>query len=239
MPFVGIDAPWIGQKHTRWIELVQEMGHRIEVPRDGFIVRQGDVVDGLYCLTRGLARYQMALPCGDQLSTLLVMPGSLLGEPAVLSQETCSVAVQALVDSEVYRLPRMTVLEALHCDPGLAIDMVLSINAKFRGSYRGFSMVHLRPPRERLIGLWKGLLANRELSADQVWVPLPYCLSHAQIGSIIGVGRVTVCRMINSLREEGLVIMRARRMYIHRDLLLTALPCEEACPDESIACGHL
>ncbi|ELS01007.1 cAMP-binding protein [Xenococcus sp. PCC 7305] len=78
-----------------------------------------------------------------------------------------------------------------------------------QNQYRSLLLMALgqRKTIDRLLSFLKVIIKEHgQLGEDGYY--LPYLLTHAQIGSIIGATRVTVTRLMGKLRRQGLILIR-------------------------------
>jgi len=64
------------------------------------------------------------------------------------------------------------------------------------------------------------MLAAQGANKVAGWYELSFGLTQEQIGEIIGVNRVTVCRIVGMLKKTGKIKTNGNKMYIRSDLFL-------------------
>ncbi len=92
-----------------------------------FIVRQGQVGSGLYCIVSGAA---VVLSGSHELARL--GEGDFIGELAVIDQQPRLASVQAVEDTVCLALASWDLLELLKSDSALALNLIRALATRLR-----------------------------------------------------------------------------------------------------------
>ena len=117
--FVGISEESMARLAAVTGELQFEPGQ--------FIVLQGQVGTGLYCLLEGSAR---VLRGSEELARL--EPNDFFGELSVIDQMPRNASVQAIEPTRCLALASWDLLDLLESDPQLALNMIKGLAARIR-----------------------------------------------------------------------------------------------------------
>jgi CRP-like cAMP-binding protein len=119
------------------------------------------------------------------------------------------------------------VTRAIYEDPDLSIDLIRNLTYKIKIILSGFTVVSFMTPGERLLSFFSALLKEQNINISFDWYVLSLNLTQEQIGELIGVNRVTVCRIINHWKKVGIYKKDGNRTYIHPDLFLVKQQANE------------
>lgn len=162
--------------------------------------------NGLWLVVRGLVRLH-ADPGGGQ-ETLLGLAGAweLFGEP--LTSHPASRAT-TLWSSELLALS----LPEIHADPELCRAVLEGVMERQRQSESLLALLTLRRVEDRVRGFLE-LLAEGYGQPCATGLRLDLQLTHRQIATALGTTRVTVTRVIGSLREQGWLHLDGARCLV-------------------------
>lgn len=161
----------------------------------------------LWLVVRGVVRLGAITIHGDELLLGLAGPNEPFGEPlasvdAFEARTLSEVDLLCLSCSEIRR------------DPALSLAMLQAITQRHRQSQSMLALMGLRRVEERVRGFLE-LLAQEYGQPCRHGLRLHVRLTHHEIACALGTTRVTVTRVIGSLREEGwLRLDEERRLVI-------------------------
>ena len=98
------------------------------------LFNQGDVPIGLYLLKSGKASLIMKTDKGEEVIHLTVSAGSILGLPAIVSNEPCTLSAMAYHGSEVNFLARKDFEELIQAQPSLYSKVLEVLAAEVRSA---------------------------------------------------------------------------------------------------------
>ncbi len=87
-------------------QVLEKVSTVVECPVDHVLFRQGDPPMGLFLVAKGGAAVTMTSEDGEQLLSTEVLPGSLLGLPAVIGNQPYSLTARAQHGSWVGFVPK-------------------------------------------------------------------------------------------------------------------------------------
>lgn len=162
--------------------------------------------NGVWLVVRGLVRLH-ADPGGGQ-EVLLGLAGAweLFGEP--LTRHPASQAT-TLWRSDLLALS----LHEIHADPALCQAVLEGVMERQRQSESLLALLTLRRVEDRVRGFLE-LLAEGYGQPCATGLRLDLQLTHRQIAAALGTTRVTVTRVIGSLREQGWLQIDSERCVV-------------------------
>lgn len=210
---------WVEPVNDYWAQCIKREGHAFSCEKGYQVVREGDIVDKVYYLETGLARYTMNDINGRSRTIGFLLPGSIFGEGPIILQAPITMGVQAMKDCTFYYIPRNKVISMIYQDPELSIEIIRNVTLKFRNLLKCFSLLSFVTPEQRLIYFWSSILKTRQHEVFEQWHRLPVDLSQEQLGEVIGANRVTVCRIIAKWKKESRLKIINKAIYVHTDLV--------------------
>ena len=167
----------------------------------------------VWLVVRGMVKLSAISMQGDELLLGLAGPNEPFGDPLTNVQ---AYEARTMVDSDLLCLSCEEMAESPH----LAIAVLQGMAARYRQSEAMLALLGLRRIEERVRGFLE-LLANDYGQPCDRGLRLNIKLTHQELASALSTTRVTVTRVLGSLRDEGwLHIDGQRRLVIaHQPLL--------------------
>lgn len=104
----------------------------LDCSQDRVLFRQGDLADGLYMLLRGEATLRLSSPIGDEVVSMVALPGSLLGLPALIGNREYSLSAEAKQGADIRFLSRDEFAKLMLTESALAIMILRVLAAEVR-----------------------------------------------------------------------------------------------------------
>jgi CRP-like cAMP-binding protein len=160
----------------------------------------------LFLLKEGRVRLYRLSPDGKALTTAMIEPGLVFGEMALLGQGMQDSFAEALEDSILFTLSRRDVQQVLLADPRISRRLLELASRRLADTERKLEEFAFRNVPQRLASL---LLQLAHVPPGQRAGPvtLPARYTHQQLAEMIGTYRETVTKVLNDLRQQGLVRM--------------------------------
>ena len=165
----------------------------------------------VWLVVRGMVKLGAITIHGDDILLGLAGPNEPFGDPlsGVEAQEA-----RTLCASDLLCLPS----SEIHQDPGLASALLQAVTLRHRQSQALLALMGLRRVEERVRGFLE-LLASEYGHPCDNGLRLNLRLTHQEIASALATTRVTVTRVIGSLKDEGWLVIDGQRR-----LVVTHLP---------------
>jgi CRP-like cAMP-binding protein len=130
------------------------------------LFRQGDDPSGLFFLHSGEATMIMENECGDQVARALMEPGSILGLPAMVSDEPYSMGAVAKKGATVGFVTRDDFSMLMLTEPALAMMILRVLAAEVRGARVAISECRISPRRGRGMRRKRTMAGSRGQAAN-------------------------------------------------------------------------
>lgn len=193
------------KRHESLLTPRPELGDVTQVPARGWVCHQGDMITSVYYVIDGLLQYTTASDEGDIKIMGFLSPGCLFGEGPVLYNRPSRMSVMAVQPSTLLVIPRAKLLAELVADPSLAVTLVQSMGDKMYAFTKQLEQISFLEPRTRIINLLLALHGRLENLPE---------MTHGQIAEIVGCNRVTVTRILNQLRSQGLIEVQQKGIVV-------------------------
>jgi len=201
--FTALDA-------TRQAQLMQRV-EVIQASKGQTVLGPGEPVQGWYAVLNGLVKLQTEAADGRRSAFIGVPDGEWFGEGSVLKSELRRYAVVALRDSWLLCLPRDVFTELQHSNLRFNQYLVQHLNMRLGQAMTLIEASRIRAPEHR-VALYLSRLFWR--STRRLY------LTQEELGTLVGLSRQTVNRVLRQLAERGIVSSDLGRVAILDDAAL-------------------
>lgn len=144
-------------------------------------------------------------------------PGSIMGDATFLSPMNIPLHIYARRDTSLTVVPLEKVEKFCKETREMFETVVANSILKFQSYVEGMLVNSTRPPEERLKFLVKAIIQWRGNNENE-WNILDLKLSDEECGEIIHSSRITVNRIYNSWKEEGLLRRENGETFVKKEL---------------------
>ena len=169
---------------------------------------QGERAECFYYLKSGKARIFFSSPDGIEKTLTNVEEGCILGEAAFFDGMPRVSSAITLSECSIIAVSEKTLMEKFRSDPSFAMTLLNLQARSIRMLSSQVSSITFLQADRRIARL---LIQLREPGSDGEYT---VNLTHEEIASIIGVSRVTVSKILNSMRGGGLIKTQYRKIVI-------------------------
>jgi CRP/FNR family cyclic AMP-dependent transcriptional regulator len=182
--------------------------------------RKGELVyspydrgDSLFVLESGRIRLYRSATDGRQLTLAILDPGMAFGQVSVLDEPTHDAYAEALSDC-VVRVLRLSDLErAIGSHPRVALNLMRTLSLRLRHAEDQIESLAFRAVPSRLAAKLLELM-DRYGRVTPTGIRIDERFTHLQLAEMIGTSRETLTKVLNELRDEGLVDVRDRLVWV-------------------------
>ncbi len=167
----------------------------------------------LFILKVGRVRLYRLSPDGKAFTTAIVEAGTIFGEMAILGQGMHDSYAESLTPCVLCLMSREDVKTLLLGDPRIALRITETLGRRLLEAERRLSDFAFKPLSRRLAALLV-MLAERE--PPRLFRPgrREVRYTHEQLGELAGTYRETVTKVLNELREGGLIELKRGRIVL-------------------------
>jgi CRP/FNR family cyclic AMP-dependent transcriptional regulator len=169
--------------------------------------------DALFVVESGRVRLYRSAADGRQLTLAMLDPGMAFGQVAVLDEVTHDAYAEALSDA-VVRVLRLSDLErAIAVHPQMALNLMRTLSMRLREAEDQIESLAFRPVPARLAGQIL-VLMERYGRVTPSGIRITERFTHLQLAEMIGTSRETLTKVLNEMRDAGLIDVRERLLWV-------------------------
>jgi CRP-like cAMP-binding protein len=128
---------------------LEEQSTLVVCNRECELFHQGDDPTGLYILKSGAVTLSMASPEGQELVSIEVAPGSLLGLPGLVGDQPYTLSAKAGAGAELAFIARDDFGSLMRSEPALAFKVLQILAAEVRSARGALRQEFAHPPGSR------------------------------------------------------------------------------------------
>jgi CRP/FNR family transcriptional regulator, cyclic AMP receptor protein len=172
-----------------------------------------DAADAMYVVADGRVRLYRSASDGRQLTLSMVDAGGIFGRSTVLELSTHDGYAEAMTDSalRVVRLPDLERAVAAH--PQIAVNLLRALSDRLRETEDNLESLAFRGVSARLAAKLLHLM-DRYGRVTPNGIRIDERFTHVQLAEMIGTSRETLTKVINELRESGVIDIRERQVWV-------------------------
>ncbi len=171
------------------------------------IYRAGENSEGVLVICDGWAVRFVQLPNGKRQILSVLLPGDLVGATSLIDGQL-GFSIQAVTDVRYCCFPFVEVRASLHDNQSLFDLWVRLTAAEQRNADRRLVDLGQRTAHERIAALLAYVMRHCEQRSELVDDEFPFPLSQQQIADFTGLTPVHTCRVLSSLRKDGICDVR-------------------------------
>jgi CRP/FNR family transcriptional regulator len=178
------------------------------------IFYSGRTPTGVYCLFNGKVKMSRTGADGKEQIVRFVLPGKLLGIRAFLSNCTYSSTATVLEESTICYIPKELFEYFQSKYPSITTCMLYTLSQMLQRAEEKMTSIAQKNVRERLaetlIELHNifsfGNCGNNGIN--------PITLKRDDIANIVGTATETVVRLLHSFKDEGIIVVEGRKIFV-------------------------
>jgi CRP-like cAMP-binding protein len=174
-------------------------GSVVNIERHGFLCQRGDPGDAVFLVLEGEIEVKTSSREGREVRYASFGPASVVGEMAALDGGVRSADMVATRRSEIWRIPRQPLIEALQAEPAAAVALVAELAARLRAANEALEAMRTLSLGGRLALLLLDLSASTSLVA----------VTQTELARRLSASREKVNRRLNAWSAEGWVALAA------------------------------
>lgn len=205
------NQPWFSTLDASQQESLIQRIEVLQANKGQTVLGAGEPVQGWYAVLSGLVKLQTEAADGRRSAFIGVPDGEWFGEGSVLKSEPRRYAVVALRDSWLMCLPRDVFTELQQGNLRFNQYLVQHLNMRLGQAMTLIEASRIRAPEHR-VALYLSRLFWR--STRRLY------LTQEELGTLVGLSRQTVNRVLRQLAERGIVSSDLGRVAILDDAAL-------------------
>ena len=203
--------PGCPKANGRLPALAEPPGPAVTLPSGASLFNQGQVDDLFYVIVTGKVHVHMLSEDGHESILNIMGPGSLIGEAAAFKQPRYSSA--RAIETAPCCASRPDASPTWCGDPDFALALIYLLSVKQRQMVARLRQATFDSPEQRVIRFLDQFRQTHQ-DACAEGAPITVNLTHEQIGSLVDLSRVTVTRVLNRLKRDGLLDLDGKKIML-------------------------
>jgi CRP-like cAMP-binding protein len=175
------------------------------------IFEEGDIVNGIYCVTTGACKLSKLSPNGKDQIIKLVKAGELLGQRSMISDEPANLSAVALEDMEVCFIPKSEVMNMFDNNNQFSMNMMKTICGDLKDASEHMISISQKTVKERLA---ETLVYLEETFGKNEDGSLHIQLSREELAGMIGTATESCIRLLSDFNKNGLIGLIGKKIII-------------------------
>lgn len=171
------------------------------------VFSEGDDATGFFIPIEGKVKIFKLSPDGRERILRIAHPGRTFAEAAIFDVGVFPAYAQAIEDSVLLFFPKQAVLDLLHCNAQLAINMIGGISRILRELMDHMESLTFKDVPSRLA---RYLLDLSEMKQREVRLPV----SKTQLAANLNTAGETLSRSLRKMSDDDLIAVRGRNIEI-------------------------
>lgn len=194
------------------LEKIRNASQEIKLPKGEMLFHEGKIPTHLYFVMSGKLKLYTTDQNGREQIIHLAAANDIMGYRAILGGDSFSCSAAALEDSTVLVVPKATFLNILDTDADFSFAVIRLLTEELRHAEHHLAGLARKSVRARLAGVLLVLGDKFGFEADGETIAVS--LSREEIAGLMGTATETAIRILNSLRDEGLVATNGRKIRL-------------------------
>ena len=195
------------------IQYLNEQKVPITYKKGQLIFEEGYNSVGLYCLREGKIKVFKNGQDGREHITRVVLPGELLGLKALLSGNDHSVSASAIEDASLCFINKNDFFQIMIKYPEFTRSLIHILSKLLEEAEMRMISLAYKPVRERLAETIL-FLFNSFYPGQKEKTKNYLNLTRMDLSNIIGTAQETVIRLLSEFKEEKLIEIKGRKIYL-------------------------
>ncbi len=182
------------------------------------VFSEGMPCDKIYFIRKGRILLYKVSAQGKEMSLDILKQDDIFGENTIFDDSIHTFNAKALEDTFVCVCSRSDFMELLK-NPQISIKMMKHLTNKLNGYTDQMANIAFNDVKGRILSIIKKL-AEKHGKTTQKGIKIDVILSHQDIANLVNASRVMVTNILNTLKNEGLIAIEKRYIYITDSIIL-------------------
>jgi CRP-like cAMP-binding protein len=177
------------------------------------IFEEGHTPHGIFCIKEGQVKLYKNGFDGREHITRIAFPGEFIGMRALITGRDYSVNATAMEDTTACFITKSDFFQLMIKYPDFSRRLMVALTTLLEEAESRLIALAHRPLRERLADSL--LFLHKSFHHTSPSYPVPYLnLTRTDLANIIGTTPETVIRMLSSLKDEKIINIKGRKIFI-------------------------
>jgi CRP-like cAMP-binding protein len=175
------------------------------------IFEEGDLVNGVYCITSGICKMSKLSANGKDQIVKLIKAGELLGQRSMISDEPANLSAVALEDMEVCFIPKTEILNFFDTNNQFSMNLMKSICGDLKETGDHLVSISQKTVKERLA---ETLIYLQDSFGKNPDGSLHIQLSREELAGMIGTATESCIRLLSDFNKLGLIELSGKKIIL-------------------------
>ncbi len=187
---------------------------RKEFAKRETLFHQGDPGEEFMILTEGSVKVELMNAEGKELTLTILTPFQFLGELALLDDVPRSATVVSMEQSALLSINKRDFARVLENYPRMSIPMLRQLTRRVRVLTDDIASMAFLDSYSRVTRKILNLAEEMGQDAGGGHILIDRPLTHQQLANLVGTTRETVTKILNEMKDNGLLDIRRHRITI-------------------------
>lgn len=194
-------------------ELIRISGCKTDrvVERGEVIFREGETVNGVYCVKSGVCKVSKLSENGRDQIIKLIVKGDLLGQRSLINDESANLTATALSPMEVCFIPKSEIIADLQKNSNFSMDVLKSMAHDLKDADNFIVDMAQKSVKQRLAETLLYIYDNFGVDEDGY---LKVILSREEYANMVGTATESAIRLLSQFKKDGLISTKGKRICI-------------------------
>lgn len=197
-------------------ERIRNVGARSTYPPDQIIFDKEETGERIYTVINGLVKITIPDPLSERNKTLALLgPGEVLGEMAVLTDQTRSGRATPARETELFEMSAEDFRDLMLDVPLIGMNLSRILSRRLWDTDTEVQAVTFQTIPGRLASQLLRL-SDKFGTSEEDGVKIEIDLTHQELADIVGTNRETVTRHLNKFKEKGIISQENGNIVIEK-----------------------
>ncbi len=187
---------------------------RKEYDKKETLFHQGDPGEEFMILTEGSVKVELMNAEGKELTLTILTPFQFLGELALLDDVPRSATVVSMEQSVLLSINKRDFARILESYPRMSIPMLRQLTRRVRVLTDDIASMAFLDSYSRVTRKILNLAEEMGQTGPDGHILIDRPLTHQQLANLVGTTRETVTKILNEMKDNGLLDIRRHRITI-------------------------
>lgn len=207
------EVPLFSELDSEEINKITSLSRQVNFKKDEYIFHEGDAFQGLYIVLKGSVKIFKISPHGKEYILHLLREMQLFGDVPLFTGGDCPASVQVLEDSTLLFIPKNEFLKLLESNSHLSMKVM----AGFAKRLKSISVKAEDETLKEVVNRLADYLVKEAARTGTSSLPEPFIkltLSNPTLAAYLGTITETISRAFRKMREQGIIRMHERTVFI-------------------------
>ncbi|WP_059414094.1 Crp/Fnr family transcriptional regulator [Cupriavidus basilensis] len=210
---------WLPQgEQAAYLRSLTHLGESLSLESGVCLFSQGQIDQAFYVVVEGRLHVHMLSEDGQESILNIMGPGSVIGEAAAVLQRPRCASARTMEPSRLLRFDIRRMPAMVASDPTFAMAMLYLLSIKQRQAIERLRQTVFDPPEQRIVQFLEQFRVTHQ-HPESPGRAVAVDLTHEQIGHLTDLSRVTVTRVLNRFRRDGVIAFSGRRVLLLKSLV--------------------